>query len=113
MADTIEWISIIARKTNATNDEILDIVVDKLELDNLLDIDMDIDNLPEVYVPFVRCHYKQREYIDKLTRNTRWNYQQLIKYCCKVVKRSLRDVGELSNREAQLVISNLENLKSR
>lgn len=71
------------------------------------EFDIDFDNLPQAYVPFVRCHCKQREYLERLALRQKWHYRDLVKFCSKVTGREIRDTGELSYGEAEKVIGEL------
>lgn len=70
-------------------------------------VDIDFDSLPEVWKPFVRCHHHERECLERLARKNQWHYDRLVKYCIKIIKREIRDIGELSKQEANNIIDSL------
>jgi len=71
--------------------------------------DVDFDNLPNVYVPFVRCNKYQREHLEwRIGLRMKWHYWELCKACSGVIGRKIRSTGEMSFREAERCIEKLE-----
>lgn len=70
--------------------------------------DIQFDNLP-VYKPlFVRSTKHQRELIERLgSKKHRLHYREIVRRCGEIIKREIRDTGQLSIGEADKIIREL------
>ncbi len=68
---------------------------------------------PDTYEVFVRCTFKQRECMERMAARLGWSYNKLLWECgvALVKDKPVKDIGELSKREASTVIEMMKKEK--